>query len=286
MPGRIASWFHQNVSLCEPDFACYDRVMSMACTCKFPVRKAALAFALCVALSHAAFATGAEPDRNVQVDPAPCVAAAAASEDDKIISACSALIDSEKTAKADRLKALLARAGAYGRQDMIDGAIADYSSALMLDATLADALNARGELWRRKGDRPRALADFGAAIKLNPDHPAAKGNHRSLALELERVGALMAVEGKPGFNCATAKRAVEKAICANPELANLDREIDAANAKVVDSALRDSPRAGRALQREQDAFLARRNASFGRHDYDLRKAMRERLDHLLAIERN
>jgi tetratricopeptide (TPR) repeat protein len=258
--------------------------MSMTPTCK--VRNTALVFALSMALSHATFATGAEPDKDVQVDPAPCFAAAAAGDDDKTISACGGLIDSEKTAKADRLKALLARAGAYDRKDMIDGAIADYSLALMLDATLADALNARGELWRRKGDRPRALADFGAAIKLNPDHPAAKGNHKSLAQELERVGARMAVDGKPGFNCATAKRTVEKAICANPELANLDREINAANAKVVDFASRDSPRTGRALQREQDAFLARRNASYGRPDYDLRKAMRERLDHLLAIERN
>ena len=36
----------------------------------------------------------------------------------------------------------------------------------------------------------------------------------------------MAVAGKPSFNCATARRAVEKAICANPELADLDREIN------------------------------------------------------------
>jgi tetratricopeptide (TPR) repeat protein len=258
----------------------------MARTCKFLIRNAAPVFALWVALSRAAFATGAEPDKDLQVDPAPCLAAAAAGDDDKVISACRTLIESEKTAKADRLKALLARAGAYDRKDMIDGAIADYGAALMLDATLADAYNARGELWRRKGDRPKALADFGAAIKLSPDHPAAKGNYKSLAQELERVGALMAVDGKPSFNCATAKRAVEKAICANPDLANLDREINAANAKMVDSASRAGPRAGRALQREQDAFLARRNASFGRADYDLRKAMRERLDHLLAIERN
>jgi len=280
----MASSFRQNLPLCEPRLACYDHSMSMAPTCK--VRNTALVFALSMAISHAACATGAEPDKDVQVDPAPCFAAAAAGDDDKTISACGGLIDSEKTAKADRLKALLARAGAYDRKDMIDGAIADYSLALMLDATLADALNARGELWRRKGDRPRALADFGAAIKLNPDHPVAKGNHKSLAQELERVGARMAVDGKPSFNCANAKRTVEKAICANPELANLDREINAANAKVVDSASRDSPRAGGALQREQDAFLTRRNASYGRPDYDLRKAMRERLDHLLAIERN
>ncbi len=258
----------------------------MARTCKFLIRDTALAFVLWIAFSHAAFATGVEPDKDPQVDPAPCLAAAAASDDDKIISECSALIDSEKTARADRLKALLARAGAYDRKDMIDNAIADYGAALMLDATLADAFNARGELWRRKGDRPKALSDFGAAIKLNPDHPAAKGNYKSLAQELERVGALMAVDGKPSFNCTTARRAAEKAICANPDLANLDREINAANAKVVDSASRDSPRAGRALQREQEAFLARRNALFGRPDYDLRKTMRERLDHLLAMERN
>jgi uncharacterized protein len=95
----------------------------------------------------------------------------------------------------------------------------------------------------------------------------------------------MAVAGKPSFNCATARRPVEKAICGNPELANLDRQINAVNTKVVRDATADSPRAGRALQQEQDTFLSQRNAAFGRPDYDLQKAMRERLDHLLAIER-
>ena len=57
---------------------------------------------------------------------------------------------------------------------MIDRAIDDYSVVLRLDPTLADIYNARGELWRKKGDRPRALQDFGAALKLNPDQPAAK----------------------------------------------------------------------------------------------------------------
>ena len=96
----------------------------------------------------------------------------------------------------------------------------------------------------------------------------------------------MAVNNKPSFNCATARRAVEKAICANPELANLDRQINAVNTKVVSEAASDNPRAGRALQREQDDFIARRNAAFGQPDYDLQKAMRERLDHLLAVERH
>ena len=229
---------------------------------------------------------GTEPVASPQVDPAPCVAAAATDDADKIITVCGALIDNEKTSKPDRIKALTTRAGAFLRKDETDRAIGDYDTVLRLDPTLADIFNTRGELWRKKGDRPKALADFGTAIKLNPGHPTAKGNYKSLAQELERLGALMAVYNKPSFNCATTKRAVEKTICASPGLANLDREINAVNTKVVREAASDSPRAGRALQREQDDFLTQRNSAFGRPNYDLRKAMKERLDHLLAIESN
>ena len=65
---------------------------------------------------------------------------------------------------------------------------------------------------------------------------------------------MMAVNNRPSFNCAAARRPVEKAICANPELANLDREINAVNTKVVRQAGEGNPRAGRAMQREQDDF--------------------------------
>src|SRR6266481_1300665 len=248
----------------------------------FNITRAVFASVLWVALSHGAFAAGAEPARDLLIDPAPCLVAAAAGDDnDKIVSTCGALIDNEKTERADRIKALIARGGAFERKDMIDRAISDYDTVLRLDPTLADIFNARGELWRKKGDRPKALVDFGAAIRLRPDHPAARGNYKSLAQELERLGALKAVAGKPSFNCATARRPVEKTICANPELADLDREINAANTKVVRDATAGSPGAGRARQREQDDFLALRNASFGRPDYDLSKAMRERLDRLM-----
>lgn len=251
---------------------------------KVLIRNAAVALLLCAAQPRIVFATADESAADLQADPAPCLAATAAGDADRIITDCGALIGNKKTLRADLIKALISRAGAYDRNDQIDRAIGDYDTVLRLDPTLADIFNSRGELWRRKGNRPRALADFAAAIKLNPDHPAARANHRSLARELERLGALMAVYNKPSFNCATARRAVEKAICANPELANLDREINAVNARLVREATSDSSRAGRAMQREQEDFIARRNAAFGRPDYDLQKAMRERLDHLLAVE--
>jgi tetratricopeptide (TPR) repeat protein len=148
------------------------------------------------AVNPARAATG-EPSADPKIDPAPCVAAAAGDDADAIIAVCGALIDNEKTARPDRIKALVARAGAFERKDQVDRAIGDYDTVLRLDPALADIFNARGELWRRKEDRPRALADFGMAIKLNPQHEAARANYKSLALELERLGAQMSVKNKP-----------------------------------------------------------------------------------------
>jgi tetratricopeptide (TPR) repeat protein len=171
-----------------------DNQMRSCCT--IVIRNAAIAALLWTALPHAAGATGAEPATDPQIDPAPCLAAAATNDADRIIAICGALIDNEKTMRADRIKALIERAGAYNRNEMIERAIGDYDTVLRLDPTLADILNARGELWRRKGDRPHALADFGAALKLNPQHQTARANYKSLAQELERLGAQMAIKSR------------------------------------------------------------------------------------------
>ena len=250
------------------------------CDVVFRAATASVAVAYALWAAPGSLAAVGEATIDPKIDPAPCMAAAATEIDpDQIIASCGLLINNEKTPSADRLSALLARAGAYVRKEQDDRAIADYDVALKLDPSLADIFNARGELWRKKGDRPRALTDFGAAIKLNPQHSVARGNYKLLAQELERIGAQMAVKNKPSFNCATAKRPVQKAICADPALANLDREIDAANALVILKVGPDT-HIGRELQRQQDAFLATRNASFGRPGYDLQRAMKERLQQL------
>jgi tetratricopeptide (TPR) repeat protein len=246
------------------------------------IRNLVAASLLWTAFAHGALATGVEPIKDLRVDPALCLAAALAQDHDRTVSTCGALIDNAKTEKADRIKALIARATAYERKDMIDRAIADYDGVLRLDPALADVHNARGELWRRKGDLPKAVADFAAAIKLNPDHVVARANHRALAQEAERQGALKAVAGKPSFNCAIARRKAEKAICANPELADLDREVQGSYVRAAGEKM--TPQQARRLRREQEEYIARRNAQYGRPGYDLKKAMRDRLQQINGID--
>ena len=236
-----------------------------------------------LSLATAQAATGGEPAAAAQIDIAACLSAAAADDIDKAGPACAAVIDNEKTAKPDLIKALIARGALLARHDQIDRAIADDSRALLLEPTLADVFNARGELWLKKGDKPRAVQDFGAALRIDPNHEKAKANHKAIARDLERIGAQMAVAGKPSFNCAGARRPIEKAICGNRELADLDREVYAANARVLREARNEGE--AKKFQREQDDFIARRNAGFGRPGFDLKKAMQDRLLRLNGVDR-
>ena len=167
----------------------------------------------------------------------------------------------------------------------VDRAIADYDAALKLDSTFQRAYNNRGAAWLKKGDRARALQDYAEAVRLDPSDKTAAANHQEIALEVERLGALAYQKNLPSFNCATATRQVEKAICADPGLAQLDRNINDLFLRAIASAESGSHRAALALTQQQRDFIGKRNASFGRRGYDLRQAMEERLDRLNSIAR-
>lgn len=247
-------------------------------------RSVAIGAAIITAITSGALR--ASVDETVEIaplDPAPCRQAELAHDDDAVIAKCGAVIDHVKTAKADRIAALLARAAAYQAKQQIARALADYDAVLALDDSRADLFNQRGELRRQQGDRRGAIDDFVAALKRDPDHAAARSNQQTLTRELERIGAQLALKGKPSFDCGRARAAVEKAICADPELADLDREIDNVFARRMRAANRSDVAA---LRREQREFLAERAAAFGRPGYDLRAAMAARLRLLLGNNGN
>ena len=102
----------------------------------------------------------------------------------------------DQVTKAIDAKTLLARADDFSSKGDFDRAIADYDAALKIDPVLTDALNGRGVAWRAKGDRRKALSDFDAALKLKPDFEIARANRKSLFNEIERLGAQMPLKGK------------------------------------------------------------------------------------------
>ena len=175
------------------------------------------------------------------------------------------------------------RGDAYQAMKTYDRAIADYDAAIKLDPKFQRAYNNRGAARQRQGDRERALQDYAEAVRLSPSDAKAADNYKSVAAEVEHLNELKDTSSLPSFNCAVARRDVEKAICADPELARLDRNMNDAFLKAIASAESGSHRAALNLTRQQREFIEKRNASYGRPGYDLRQAMAERVDQLSAI---
>ena len=192
----------------------------------------------------------------------------------------------KRSRSVPRAKFLTNRGDAYQARKDYDRAIADYDAALKLDPKFQRAWNNRGAAWRQEG-RPRPGA--AGLCRGRPSRSFATDRRRQsqeiVAQQIERLGSLNYQKNLPSFNCATAKRQVEKAICADPGLAQLDRNINDVFLRVIASAETDSHRAALALTRQQRDFIDKRNASFGRRGYDLRQAMEDRLEKLNTIAR-
>lgn len=183
---------------------------------------------------------------------------------------------SEAIKIAPKANFLTNRGDSYQLKGEVDKAIADYDAAIKLSPNFANAYNNRGAAFRKKGQLERAIADYEQAMRINPRFDMAAENRDVLRKELQRL-ALTSTEQLPTFNCKTTRRAVEKAICSDPQLARLDREIDDA----YHAALRrlDPPAASK-MRRDQRAFLATRNSAFGRPEYQVKREMELRLSSL------
>ena len=238
----------------------------------------ATAAVLLLAFPHGVVAATGDPKHDPAADTAPCEIAAKAGDDARIIEACTRLIAVDDVPRSDRIAALNARGGAYARTGELDHAIEDYNTVIRFEPKQLDARVARGRLWRVKGDRRAALDDFAAALRIDSRH-AVRSEFKSLAQELEREGALAAINNRPSFDCGKARRPVEKAICADPVLMRLDREIGILNDKLLATNKPNRP-VMRALQKASEAYLTARNQDFGKSGFDLKQTLQARRDHM------
>jgi tetratricopeptide (TPR) repeat protein len=179
------------------------------------------------------------------------------------------------------------RGDSYQFRGELGAALSDYEAALKLDPNFAQTYNNRAVLYTKMGDRKKALADYETALRLDPGNENAAAGRRTMIAEIAKFGAeplrpLAANSGNgPSFDCATAKREVEKVICADPQLGVLDRQI----AETYERVLKGSKgRSAGDLRKTQRDFLVTRDASFHRPGYDLKKVMRDRLQRLNAMD--
>jgi tetratricopeptide (TPR) repeat protein len=171
------------------------------------------------------------------------------------------------------------RGDCYLAKHDYDRAIVDYNDALKLDPKFVHAFINRGNAYESKADFERSIADFEQAVRLDSGDDRAARNLARVKQKRDRL-ALVDARVTPSFDCATAKRASEKAICSDQELARLDREIDAAYQAALG---RLEPGKAAELRREQAAFVKTRERLFGRGDYQLKSNMESRLSGLRSI---
>src|SRR5262245_5115076 len=97
-------------------------------------------------------------------------AVGAVAKEDKV--AVSGSNDTEGATTSKDPAFYLARGERGFRRGDLDRAIADFDAAIRLDPGKAMAYGQRGNAWRSKGDQERALADYEAAIRIDPHNPA------------------------------------------------------------------------------------------------------------------
>jgi tetratricopeptide (TPR) repeat protein len=96
--------------------------------------------------------------------------------------------------RPDNARAFLRRAELQRTLGETDDAIRDFTSVIRLEPRNVAAVLARADLYRAKTDRRRALADYAAVLRLDPANEAASASYKALALEIERLGAMMPVQ--------------------------------------------------------------------------------------------
>jgi tetratricopeptide (TPR) repeat protein len=201
-----------------------------------------------------------------------CFARDGVSSADKI-SACTAVIESDRETTQGRAAAFNTRGNAHLGAQSFDLAAADYSEAIRLVPSNAVAFNNRGLARQRKGEIDRALEDLDTAIRLNPDYELAFVNranarrikgHIDLAIaDGDRAIELAAKLPAPNLAAAFLARAL-----AYQEKAQWDFDAYLADGRYEDRAIADYDEAIRLDPGNATAFRNRGAVNTKMQRYD------------------
>lgn len=95
---------------------------------------------------------------------------------DLTIKSCTTIIKNSKETAKNQALAYFHRGMAYADKRQYDTAIADYTAAVKLNPAYSAAYNNRGAAYEKLGDNKRALADYSMAIQASPKNAVAYNN--------------------------------------------------------------------------------------------------------------
>jgi tetratricopeptide (TPR) repeat protein len=95
---------------------------------------------------------------------------------ERVMQACSGLINSPGGSAADRSLAFLQRGSMYRRLEKYDPALADFDQSLRYDPNSASAYTGRGNALRHLGRFDQSIAAHSEAIRLEPNNAMAYAN--------------------------------------------------------------------------------------------------------------
>jgi tetratricopeptide (TPR) repeat protein len=144
---------------------------------------------------------------------------------------------------------------AYAQKDY-DRAIADYTAALRINPDYATAYYNRGLAYANKKDYDRAIADYTAALRINPDYASTY------------YGRGLAYSHKGDYDRAVADYTAALRISPDYAAAYNNRGIAYANKKDYDRAIADYTAALRINPNNADTYLGRGHAYHTKGDYD------------------
>src|SRR5262245_54359926 len=85
---------------------------------------------------------------------------------DKVITGCTAVIESAREKPGNRAIAYYNRGIAYSARGELDRALVDFTEAVKINSRHAPTFFNRALIYHAKGDLPRAIGDYTAAIEL------------------------------------------------------------------------------------------------------------------------
>ncbi|MGF1500417.1 MAG: tetratricopeptide repeat protein [Paracoccaceae bacterium] len=137
------------------------------------------------------------------------------------IEACTRVIQGEEVQGGNIAWAFNNRGLAYEAVQRFDRALADYNAALLLDPTYAVAYNNRGNVYALLGNLEAALADHTRAVELDPEYAQAFYNRGADYEEFGDTEAAIAdytraLEIEPDYTLALVSRAA--AYCVSEDI--------------------------------------------------------------------